>query len=296
LEHHVDRFAFLTLDGLAHGAVYAAFGLALVLIWRGTRVVNFAQGVLAVASAYVAYTVTAATGSYWWGLLAALVSGLVLGALTERLVMRWAVRAGPLQAVIAALGLILLFQAVLGMLYGDDFLPVDTPFARTALTVGGLDLVSPYDLFVLAAVLVVMGLLAALFNRTRTGLRMRAAAFAPEVSRLLGVRVGQVLTLGWALAAAVGALAGMLVIPTQLGLHPTAMDLVFVTGFTAAVVGGLDSPQGAVAGGLVVGVVLSYVGGYLGSHATPVAVLLLLLSVLLLRPDGLFSGAQARRV
>jgi branched-chain amino acid transport system permease protein len=110
------------------------------------------------------------------------------------------------------------------------------------------------------------------------------------------VRVGRVLTLGWALAAAVGALAGMLVIPTELGLHPTAMDLVFVSGFTAAVVGGLDSPQGAVVGGLAVGVLLSYVGGYLGSDATPVAVLLLLVSVLLLRPGGLFSGVRARQV
>jgi branched-chain amino acid transport system permease protein len=292
----LDRFVFLTLDGLARGAVYAAFGLALVLIWRGTRVVNFAQGALAVASVYVAYTVTSATGSYWWGLAAALASGLVLGALVERLVMRRVTRAGPLDAVIAALGLILVIQAVLGMIYGNDFLPVDTPFARTALTVGGLDIVSPYDLFVLGAVLVVMLGLAYLFNRTRTGLRMRAAAFAPEVSRLLGVRVGRVLTLGWALAASVGALAGMLVIPTELGLHPTAMDLVFVSGFTAAVVGGLDSPPGAVVGGLAVGVLLSYVGGYLGSDATPLAVLLLLVSVLLLRPDGLFSGVRARRV
>jgi branched-chain amino acid transport system permease protein len=292
----MDRFVFLTLDGLARGAVYAAFGLALVLIWRGTRVVNFAQGALAVASAYVAYTVTAATGSYWWGLAAALGSGLVLGALTERLVMRYATRSGPLEPVIAALGLVLAIQAVLGMLYGNDFRPVRTPFSRTALSAGGIDLVSPYDLFVLWAVLGVMGALALLFTRTATGLRMRAAAFAPEVSRLLGVRVARVLTLGWALAAAVGALAAMLVIPTELGLHPTAMDLVFVSGFTAAVVGGLDSPQGAVVGGLAVGVLLSYVGGYLGSDTTPVAVLVLLLAVLLVRPGGLFAGVQARRV
>ena len=125
---------------------------------------------------------------------------------------------------------------------------------------------------------------------------MRAAAFAPQVSRLLGVNVGGMLTLGWALAALVGALAGMLVIPTGLGLHPTAMDLVFVSAFTAAVVGGLDSPVGAVVGGLVVGLVLSYVGGYLGSSTTPLAVLALLVVVLLVRPSGLFSGAQTRRV
>jgi branched-chain amino acid transport system permease protein len=259
-------------------------------------VVNFAQGALAVASAYLAYSVTGATGSYWWGLAAALASGLVLGAVVELLVMRRVGRAGPLAPVIAALGLVLVIQAVLGMVYGNDFRPVQTPFARTALAVRGFDLVSPYDLFVLGAVLTVMLLLAVLFGRTGTGLRMRAAAFAPEVSRLLGVRVGRVLTLGWALAAAVGALAAMLVIPTELGLHPTAMDLVFVSGFTAAVVGGLDSPVGAVVGGLGVGVVLSYVGGYVGSDATPVAVLLLLLVVLLLRPGGLFSSVPARKV
>jgi branched-chain amino acid transport system permease protein len=292
----MERLVFLTLDGLARGAVYASFGLALVLIWRGTRVVNFAQGALAVASAYLAYSVTGATGSYWWGLAAALASGLVLGAVVELLVMRRVGRAGPLAPVIAALGLVLVIQAVLGMVYGNDFRPVQTPFARTALAVRGFDLVSPYDLFVLGAVLTVMLLLAVLFGRTGTGLRMRAAAFAPEVSRLLGVRVGRVLTLGWALAAAVGALAAMLVIPTELGLHPTAMDLVFVSGFTAAVVGGLDSPVGAVVGGLGVGVVLSYVGGYVGSDATPVAVLLLLLVVLLLRPGGLFSSVPARKV
>jgi branched-chain amino acid transport system permease protein len=135
-----------------------------------------------------------------------------------------------------------------------------------------------------------------MFTRSSAGLRMRAAAFAPEVSRLLGVRVGRVLTLAWALAALVGALAGLLVIPTGLGLHPTAMDLVFVSAFTAAVLGGLDSPVGAVVGGLVVGLLLSYVGGYLGAATTPLAVLVLLAAVLLARPDGLFAASAARRI
>ncbi len=135
-----------------------------------------------------------------------------------------------------------------------------------------------------------------MFARTPVGLRMRAAAFAPEVSRLLGVNVGGMLTLGWALASGVGALAAMLVLPTELGLHPHAMDLVFVSAFTAAVVGGLDSPPGAVVGGLVVGLVLSYVSGYAGSDLTPLAVLVLLLAVLLVRPGGLFAPVTARRV
>ncbi|MGW4462790.1 branched-chain amino acid ABC transporter permease [Micromonospora sp. NBC_01796] len=292
----MDRFVFLTFDGLARGAVYAAFALALVLIWRAARIVNFAQGAMAVATAYVAHSVSVATGSYWLGFVAALAAGLVLGAVVDLTVMRFVSHTSPLNAVIVALGLVLVIQAVLGIVYGNEFLPAPAPFDRTALTVGGLVLLAPYDLFVFAAVGAVVLGLAWMFGRTPVGLRMRSAAFAPEVSRLLGVNVGGMLTLGWALAAGVGALAGMLVIPTELGLHPHAMDLVFVSAFTAAVVGGLDSPPGAVIGGLVVGLLLSYVSGYVGGDVTPLAVLALLLVVLLTRPGGLFSGVAARHV
>jgi branched-chain amino acid transport system permease protein len=292
----VDRFLFLTVDGLTRGAVYSAFALALVLIWRGTRIVNFSQGVMAVIASYVAYSVANATNSYWLGFLAALLTGLLVGLVVERAVMRWVADAPPLNAVIVALGLVLFIQGVLGMLYGSQYRAFPAPFSRNAISVGGIPLISPFDLFVFACVAVLVVALALLFTRTATGLRMRAGAFAPEVSRLLGVSVGRTLTLGWVLASFVGALAGMLVIPTGLGLHPTAMDLVFVSAFTAAVVGGLDSPVGAVVGGLVVGLVLSYVGGYLGSATTPVAVLVLLVVVLLARPGGLFSSARARQV
>ncbi|OJF14395.1 branched-chain amino acid ABC transporter permease [Couchioplanes caeruleus] len=290
----MDRFVFLTFDGLSRGAVYAAFALALVLIWRSTRIVNFAQGAMAVATAYAGYSVSAATGSYWLGFATAILGGLVLGAVTERVVMRFVDHASPLNGVVVALGLVLVIQGVLGMIYGNEFRPAGAPFGRDAFTVGGVALLSRFDLFVFAAVATVVGLLALLFRRTATGLRMRASAFAPDVSRLLGVNVGGMLTLGWALAAAVGSLAGMLVIPTELGLHPNAMDVVFVSSFTAAVVGGLDSAIGAVLGGLIVGLLLSYVSGYLGATVAPIAVLLLLVTVLLGRPGGLFSRAAAR--
>jgi branched-chain amino acid transport system permease protein len=290
----VDRFVFLTFDGLSRGAVYAAFALALVLIWRAARIVNFAQGAMAVATAYAGYSVSAATGSYWLGFAVAIVGGLVLGAAVERVVMRFVDHSSPLNGVVVALGLVLVIQAVLGMIYGNEFRPAAAPFSRDAFTVGGVALLSRFDLFVFGAVLAVVLLLVLLFTRTPVGLRMRAAAFAPDVSRLLGVNVGGMLTLGWALAAAVGSLAGMLVLPTELGLHPNAMDIVFVSAFTAAVVGGLDSTVGAVVGGLVVGLLLSYVSGYLGATVAPMAVLILLVVVLLGRPGGLFAKSQAR--
>ena len=292
----MDRFVFLTLDGLTRGAVYSAFALALVIIWRATRVVNFAQGVMAVAALYAGFSVIEATGSYWTGLAAAIVVGLILGVLVERLVMRHVERTAPLNAVVVALGLVLLIKGAVGMVYGNEFRPVSTPFSRTAIELGGVPAVSPYDLFVFAVVAALVGGLALLFTRTPVGLRLRASAFAPEVSRLLGVRVARMLTLGWALASAVGALAGVLIVPTELGLHPSAMDLVFVSVFTAAVVGGLDSPIGAVVGGLVVGLALSYVSGYLGADLTPIAALLLLVAVLLVRPSGLFSTTRVRQV
>ncbi len=290
----MDRFLFLTVDGLSHGAVYAAFALALVLIWRATRVVNFAQGAMGVAAAFLAYSVTMHTGSYWLGLVVALVAGLVLGAAVERGVMRFVTHTAPLTAIVVALGLALVIEAILGMIYGVDNRPFPVPFSRTAYTLHGYRLFSPYDLFVFAVVGVLLLLLGLLFTRTAIGLKMRAAAFAPETSRLLGVNVGRVLTFGWALASAVGALASILIIPTGF-LNPTAMDLVFVSCFTAAVIGGLDSPVGAVVGGLGLGLVLSYASGYLGSSVTSIAVLVVLVAVLLIRPGGLFAATEGRR-
>jgi branched-chain amino acid transport system permease protein len=156
-------------------------------------------------------------------------------------------------------------------------------------------LFSPADLFGVLVVAAVMLLLVALFRRTDLGLRMRAAAFAPEVARLLGVRVGRMFTVGWALAAMAGSLAGVLVAPSVF-VSPNSFDAVLVFGFTAAVLGGLESPPGAVVGGLVVGLALSYVSGYAGSSVVTLGALAILVAVLMIRPSGLFAPATARRV
>jgi branched-chain amino acid transport system permease protein len=157
--------------------------------------------------------------------------------------------------------------------------------------------VSRYDVFVAAAVLVTTLALAVVFKYTSAGLRMRAAAFNATIARLAGIRVARVLTVGWALAGLLGALAGVLVSPSTF-LYPNSMDAIFVYGFTAAVIGGLDSPVGAVVGGLLLGIVLSYAGGYLpsGADLVPMVALGILIVVLMVRPDGLFSATQVRRV
>lgn len=294
----MQQFLNVTLTGLAQGAIYAAFALALVLIWRSTRIVNFAQGAMAMFTTYLALTVIEAGQSYWVGLLVALVGGLVLGAVVERVVIR-PVEGGPeLNAVIVTLGLFVALQALAAILFGSTFRSFPAPFDLRGFTVGGVNIAfTPNSIFVIGAVVVVMLALVALFRFTDVGLRMRAAAFSQEVSRLLGIPVGRMLTLGWALAAVVGSLSGLLIAGGSL-VFPAYMDVVIVYGFVAAVLGGLDSPGGAVVGGLAIGLLLSYVSGFVpgGSALVPVAALAILVVVLLVRPQGLFARTAARRV
>ncbi|HEY2438450.1 MAG TPA: branched-chain amino acid ABC transporter permease [Solirubrobacteraceae bacterium] len=292
----MTRFIDLTLSGISDGAVYAAVALALVLIWRATRIVNFAQGAMLMVTTFIASAVITKTGSYPLGVFVALASGLILGAVVERTVIRPVESAPPLNAVIMTLGLYTLLVAAAGMIWGNTPRSFPAAFSLRGFRVGGTTLLfTPNDLFIVLTVIGVAGLLAVLFRATSLGLRMRASAFAPEVARLLGVRVGGMFTLGWALAAMVGALAGVLVAPSVF-LGPNTFDPLLISGFVAAVIGGLDSPPGAVVGGIVLGLALSYVSGYAGSSLVPLAALAILVVVLMARPSGLFSASKERRV
>ncbi|KAA9166388.1 branched-chain amino acid ABC transporter permease [Amycolatopsis acidicola] len=292
----MGRFLDLTLAGLTSGAVYAAVALALVLIWRSTRIVNFAQGGMLMLTTFLAYTVVSHGASYWLALGVAIVSGFLLGALVERVLVRPVENRPPLDAVVVTFGLLVLLQGTAGMLFGGTPRSYPPAFGIAGFKVGDHQLLfSPNDLWVVLVVLGLMAVLAVVFRRTSLGLKMRSAAFAPEVARLLGVRVGRMLTVGWALAAVVGAVAGVLIAPSTF-VSPTGFDAVLVFGFTAAVIGGLDSPPGAVVGGLVLGAVLSYVAGYLGSDIVTLASLVVLIAVLMVRPNGLFGTGVRRRV
>jgi branched-chain amino acid transport system permease protein len=291
----MQEFIEFTLGGISTGMIYAAIALSLVLIWRGTRILNFAQGGMAMFTTYLALLVVDHTGNYWLGFLVALAAGLVLGAVVERVMVRPVENKPPMNAVIVTIGLLILIEGVAGMIYGGQFKSFPPAFSIVGIKAGSVALgISRNDIFITAAVLIAAIALYVIFTYTRVGLRMRAAAFNPAVARLLGVRVGRVLTLGWALAGLIGALAGVLVTPSTF-LSPNSMDSIFVYGFTAAVIGGLDSPVGAVIGGLFLGIVLTYTG-YLGSDVTLLFGLAALILVLMIRPSGLFSTTASRRV
>ncbi len=292
------EFLQFTLSGVSFGMIYAAVALSLVLIWRGTRLLNYAQGGMAMITTYIAIEVIYHTGSYWAGFVVALVAGILLGAVCQLTIIRPTMNKPPLNGVIVTIGLLVLLEGLAGIFFGGQFRSFPTAFSVTGLRVGGTPLgVSRYDIFVAAAVLVATLALALAFRYTSAGLRMRAAAFNATIARLSGIRVARVLTVGWALAGLLGALAGVLVSPSTF-LYPNSMDTIFVFGFTAAVIGGLDSPVGAVTGGLLLGLALSYAGGYLpsGANLVPVVALGILVVVLMVRPDGLFSATKVRRV
>ncbi|SDY51704.1 branched-chain amino acid ABC transporter permease [Herbiconiux ginsengi] len=290
----MDRLIFLLATGFARGAIFALFALSLVLIWRAARIVNFAQGAMALVATYAAFAVAGLTGSYWIGLAAGIITGAAMGLAVERGVMRFAPHDNPLSGVIVAIGLVMVLQSLLGIFFGQQHRPMSIPFDDSPIVVWGVPLLSPYDLFVLVVALAVMAGLSLLFTRTSLGLQLRASAFAPEVSRILGVRVTRMVTIGWMLSVAVAAFAAILLVPTELGLNPHSTDVLFLYAFTVAVVGGLDSTVGALVGGVIVGVTMTLVTGYLGATVAPIGVLVLLVAVLLMRPSGIFSMREVR--
>lgn len=292
-------FVNVVIYGIANGVIYAAVALSLVLIWRSTRVVNFAQGGMLMFTTFIAWDLVQQHGvNYWLGLAVALAAGLVLGGVVERLLVRPVETGPPLNAVIVTLGLLLLLEAVAGMIWGNGLSSFAPEFSLTYYHVGHqVILFSPDYLFILIAVLGVLSCYWVLFQRSALGLRMRASAFNPEVARLLGVRVGRLLTLGWALAAMVSALAGVLIAGTQPDyMNPNAFDGLLIFGFTAAVIGGLDSPIGAVTGGVLVGVILQVLDQYVSNDIDFFYIFVVLLAVLMIRPNGLFTRTAVRRV
>jgi branched-chain amino acid transport system permease protein len=299
------KFLNTFLIGITSGAIYALMALSIVLVWRSTRVVNFAQAGMAMLSTYFGYEAITKIGSFWLGLPIAVLGGAVVGAIVEIVLIRSLVKhssSGPIAKVapiIATLGLLGLVRAIASMFWGGQDVRIDSPISNIGFTIGKETLAfSPLKLFVVIVVMTFMLLLAVLFQKTNIGLALRASAYAPESARLSGIKVDWVRTLGWALAGAVGAVAGIFqTINGNGSFSPYSIDfsLLFLCGFIAAVVGGLESMVGAVFGGLFLGLSLSFILMYVSSALFFVVPFVILLTVLVIKPEGLLSSKAGRR-
>jgi branched-chain amino acid transport system permease protein len=293
----MESFVQQMVTGLATGGIYASVALALVMIYQATDVVNFAQGEMAMFSTYLAWSLIDAGLPYWVTFVATLMISFIGGLLIQRVVIRPVQHAPVLAIVIVTTGLLVIFNSIAGWIYTYTQRAFPSPFPSEPIALGNV-VFSAHYVGQLAVTLVILACLYVFFRYTRLGLAMRAAAQSPVPARLAGIRVNSMLALGWGLAAAVGAAAGMMVAPLVF-LEPNMMGGILIYAFAAATVGGFSSPLGAVVGGLLVGVLENLVGTYvafIGTELKLTVALALIIGVLLVRPTGLFGHAVVRRV
>ena len=280
--------------GLATGGIYASLALALVMIYQATHLVNFAQGEMAMFATYLAWALINAGMGYWPAFFLTIVIAFVLGVVIERVIIRPVENAPVLAVVVVFIGLLVILNSLAGWIFTYTIKSFPSPFpAGLSFGVGFL---SPHQVGSILVTIVVLALLYGFFRFTPLGLAMRAAAQNPASSRLVGIRVGWMLALGWGLAAAVGAIAGMMVAPIVY-LDPNMMGGVLLYAFAGALLGGIDSPGGAVVGGLVVGVLENVLGAFvIGNELKLVVALVLIVGVLVVKPSGFFGRVHVSRV
>ena len=290
---NTDLLIHQVFSGLATGGIYASVALALVMIYQATHHVNFAQGELAMFSTYIAWSLLQAGLPYWVAFFLTVAIAFVLGVVIERVIVRPVEDAPILSVVIVFIGLLVIVNSLAGWIFSYTIKPFPSPFPAEPLF--GNRYISSHELGSIGITLVVLALLFAFFRFTPLGLAMRAAAQNPISSRLVGIRVGWMLALGWGLAGAIGAVAGMMVAPAVF-LEPNMMSGILLYAFAAALLGGIDSPGGAVLGGFIVGVLENVVGSLLGTEIKLTVALVLIVGVLVVRPSGLFGRKLVTRV
>ncbi len=293
------NFATYTVQGVGQGMAYGSLALALVLIYQATHVINFAQGELAMLTTYIAYQLTVWGLSYWEAFFVTLAVAFVLGTVLQVTVIRPVQHRSVIATVIVTVGLFLVIDGVVNWIWGGEFKSLPLPFGFGSWVVGGV-FVDKY--YVGQVVVVLVSLLAvwALFRFTKLGLAMRAAALRPAAASLAGVRVDVMLAIGWGLAAVLGAVAGLMTQASPLSsLNPTFMQPILVYAFAAAALGGLESPVGAVVGGVAIGTFLNLLVGYVPQISSDLQLpfaFAVILVVLLVKPTGLFGRRQVERV
>jgi branched-chain amino acid transport system permease protein len=290
----MEGFIHQVVSGLATGGVYAILALALVMIYQATHLVNFAQGEIAMFSTYAAWAMITAGVPYWIAFITTVVGSFVLGVVLERVIIRPMAHAPVLSVVAVFIALVLIFNSLAGFLFGTTIQTFPSPFSELHFL--KTELMNPHEFGVLFVTLLLVGLLFSFFRYTKLGLAMRAVAVNPQSSRLSGIRVGYMLALGWGLSAAIGAVAGMMIAPVVF-LEPNMMVGVLLYAMAAALVGGIDSPLGAVIGGFLVGVLENIVGAYwIGTELKLTVALALIVIVLIVKPSGLLGKVLVTRV
>ncbi len=286
------------LSGLTNGVVYGLVALSLVLVWRSTRILNFAQGAMPMFATYLGMGLLSYHFGYWACVAISIAAGFAVGGITERVLVRGLYGKPEINPIVVMVGFLIVLEAVAAAIWSTLPRGLPSPFSAIDWQIGGKPFaMSDFSVYEIVTALIVMTAVALLFRFTKLGLQLRAAALAPEVSRLLGVRVGRMLTLGWMLSTAVGTITTILVASNFFtGLTPQVMDGIFAFGFIAAAVGGLDSPVGAIISGVALGIILQFVGDFLNSNAIILVALAILIVSLMVRPNGVFTKSTARRV
>ena len=291
----MNEFTQQVVSGISSGSVFAILALSLVMIYRSTSILNFAQGEMALFSTFIAWSFLT-TMPFWPAFALSIVVAAAMGAALERFVLRQVEEAPVLNAVIVTLGLFTAFSGLSLTVWGSlpkGFGPFSV-FKGSAIDFGPAS-IGRANLGILIVAVIIMALLFLLFQRTKLGLAMRAVAENRVASRLVGIRVGQMLSVGWGLSAALGAVAGVLVAQTS-GLSLSLMSNVLLFAFAAAVLGGLDSPVGAIVGGLAVGIIKNLAGTYIDPGVDVTAAFIVIILVLMIRPTGIFGRHVVRRV
>lgn len=289
----MEEFLHQVLAGLATGGIYASLALALVMIYQATHLVNFAQGEMAMFATYLAWSLINAGMPYWPAFLLTVVLAFVLGVAIERVIIRPVENAPVLAVVVVFIALLVILNSVAGWIYTYTIKSFPSPFP--AEPIFG-QYITSHQGGAIGVTLVVLLLLFLFFRFTPLGLAMRAAAQNPDSARLVGIRVGWMLALGWGLAAAVGGVAGMMVAPIVF-LDPNMMGGVLLYAFAAALVGGIDNPAGAVFGGFLVGVLENLLGAFVIGNELKLAVaLVIIIGVLVVKPSGFFGKVLVSRV
>jgi branched-chain amino acid transport system permease protein len=289
----MDVLLHQILSGLATGGIYASVALALVMIYQATHLVNFAQGELAMFATYIAWSLIQAGVPYWAAFFLTVAIAFALGVVIERVIVQPVEDKPILAVVIVFIALLVILNSLAGWIFTYTIKPFPSPFPSAPLF--GNSYVTSHELGSIGVTLVVLALIFVFFRFTPLGLAMRAAAQNPVSSRLVGIRVGWMLALGWGLAAAIGAVAGIMVAPTVF-LEPNMMSGILLYAFAAALLGGIDSPGGAVLGGFIVGVLENVIGSLIGTELKLTVALVLIVGVLVIRPSGLFGKVLVTRV